>query len=323
MAEIEVSKLSLIELANRTQNNTIVTVSEVLSKTNDVLMDAVWVEANKITSHVHTRRASLPTGTWRLANQGASEEASRTVTIEEGIGVLESFSTIDELLIELANDKKKFISTEDLAFVEGLGQTFNTALIYGNTATAPETFNGLATRLNSLGDRVVSCGGSGSDLTSLYIVQWGENEVHMVYKPNLDRPQLSHPVTVQDLGYETVTDSSSNPYRAHRTQFRISAGLAVHDDRNYGRLCNIETSGTSNIFDPDKLIEILNHMKNRGKGAKIYGNQTMLTQLDIKALSQDNHWFTVATLFGVEITTFRGHPVRLQEAILDTESAVS
>ena len=323
MAQLEVSKLSLIELANRTNNGDLMTVSEVLSESNEVLMDAVWVPANKLTSHVHTRRISLPTGTWRIVNQGASEEASRTRPVEEGIGILEAYSTIDELLIELAEDKKKFISTEDLAFVEGLGQTFMTAMVYGNIATNPEQFNGWATRLNALGTYVISAGGSGGDTSSIFAIQWGENKVHCIFKPDMERPSQNHPVQIDDLGYQTVTDSSSNPYQAHRTRFRIYAGLAIHDDRNIGRVANIETAGATNIFDKDDLINLLNQMENRGKGAFLYCNKTIMSQVDIAGADLSNVYYTSQQLWGNPVTAFRGHPFRLMEAILDTEAQVS
>ena len=323
MAQLEVNKLSLIELANRTNNGNLMTISEAMSKANEIFMDGVWVPANKLTSHVHTRRISLPTGTWRLVNQGASQEASRSRPIEEGIGVLEAYSTIDELLIDLAGDKKKFIATEDLAFVQGLGQTFNTALIYGNTATDPEQLNGWATRLNALGTYVLGNSGTGDDTTSIFLVQWGETKCHFIFKPNLEQPSLNHPVRVQDLGYQTVLDSSSNPYQAHRTRFQIHAGFVVHDDKNFGRVANIESAGSTNIFNKDKLITLLDLMESRGKGAMLYCNKTIMAQVDIAGADLGNVYYTSSQLWGEEVTAFRGHPFRLQEAILDTESAIS
>ena len=142
MAELEVAnQLTLVELAKRTNNNDILLIAEVLSKKNRILQDAVWAEANQLTSHRITQRVAEPSGTWRQLNAGVPTEASQTVQIEEGIGMLEAYSKVDADLVKLAPDPRAFRMSEDTAFLNGLAKTFATALIYGNASTNPEQIN--------------------------------------------------------------------------------------------------------------------------------------------------------------------------------------
>ena len=324
MAELENNRLGIVEIAKRTNLGDVLTVSEVLSENNEVLQDMVWVPANNLVSHVHNRRLSLPGGTWRKLNEGAAIEASQTKQIVENIGRLESWSQIDEAtLSSLLGDKIKFRSTEDLAFIMGLGQTFAEIFITGDESSTPEKFDGLNVRLADLGTMVKSCGGDASDLTSVYLIQWGENMVHGVYLPDIGTPSQGAPVKVSDRGLQTVT-VSSNLMDAYRTKFLMTVGLAVHDERCLARLANIEDDASgANIVEPDLWVEVLNEMLLRGKGSYAYCHQIVLTQLDILAMDKANALYNIGNLWGEPVTRFRTTPVRHLESIGITQSSIS
>ena len=319
MATVTVnSQLTLVELAKRTLNNQIVDIAEVLSKVIQVLEDAVWVECNKQENHTFTQRLLLPTGSWRSLNAGVAGEASVTKQVTEGTGMLETYSTIDAELVRLAGNSKKFRMSEDIAFVEGLMQTFGTALGYGNTGVNPEQIDGWAVRYATLGTMIKGASGTGSDTGSVWAVQWGENKCHMLY------PQGSKiGMDLRDLGEQTVTDSDSNPYQAYRSYFQFHPGFAVHDNRCIGRVANIETAGAANLFDPDKLIAIMNEMVERAAGAVLYCNSTLMTQMDIQAMDKANVYYSVADLFGVPTTHFRRLPIKQFDSLTITESAIT
>jgi hypothetical protein len=321
--EANYTRLTLIELGKRSLNGVLQDITENLSKQRAALRDGVWVPANKLTSHVHTRRIALPSGTWRLANQGVANEASRTRQVEEGVGTLEAFSVVDEFLIDLAQDKARFVMQEDLAFLEGLAQTFATALVYGDTRDDPEQFDGWTSRSRALGTYVLGAGGSTS-CTSMYLIQWGETKCHFIYLPGVGKGAGGDtPVERKDLGFETVLDDSSNPYRAHRSQFKLHAGFCIHDDRNFAALRNMATTGGAYLFNPDSVITLLNRMENLGEGAMIYCNATVKTQVEIQAMDKANVMYGPVNVFGEQVTGFRGHPLRLEDAILNTETAIT
>ncbi len=314
-------QLTLLELAKRMNNANLLQIAEVLNQVNEILQDAVWVESNQPTSHVGTQRTHLPTGTWRQVNKGVAKHASATKQVVEPIGRLEDYSIVDKILVEIAPNPQKFRSDEDLAFIEGMSQTFVGTLFYGDQSTDPESFDGFSTRYNALSmANVIGGNGTGNDTTSVWVIEWGPTKCHLIYPKG-----SSLGINQQDLGIRPAYDSNNLPYEAYWTHFRISGGIFVHDDRCVQRYANIETSGTNNTFNDDILLEALNCLPQAGggPGTRIYTNRTLKTQMDILAKDKTNVNYTADTAFGVPVTRFRGVPVQLVEQLLNTESAIS
>ena len=90
------NQLTLLELAKRHDpNGDTAQIAEVLEETNEILKDAILLEANDKTSNKSTRRLTLPSGTWRKLNQGVGTESSQTVEQIDNMGMLETFSIVD------------------------------------------------------------------------------------------------------------------------------------------------------------------------------------------------------------------------------------
>lgn len=324
MSEISMlSQYTLLELAKRTNQGNLVTIAEILNEMNEIMQDAVWVEANQLLGHVGTQRTSLPTGTHRMANAGVAPTASSTKQITEPIARLEALSDIDEAIIDIAPDKAEARAQEDRAFVEGLGQTMCETLLYGSLSDDQSTFNGLATRYNLTSkSNVIGGSGTGSDTTSLWVIEWGPTKVHLIY-PKGSKAGLEH----NDKGKVRVMsdETTAKPYYAYESQFVAWYGLFVHDDRCVQRIANIETSGSDNLLDDDDVITAINLLPTMGGSgsARIYVNRTLRTQMDIMAKDKMNVNYTSDTAFGAPVTKFRGIPVRLVEQILNTETAIS
>lgn len=314
-------QLTLIEVAKRkAPDGSMAAIAEVLHQTNDVLQDAVWREANDTFSNKTVRRASLPAGSWRKLNAGVATESSETIEKVDTIGMLETYSQSDVKLINSFPNPKQARNDEAMAFVEGLGQTMAAAIFYSNSATTPEKFTGLAPRLASIAatTNVINEGGTGSDLCSIFVVDWGPNTVHMVYPKN-SKAGLSH----EDLGEDIVRDSSGNIYTAYVDKFVWDAGLVVRNSKSIARLANIESTGASNIFDEDNLITLLNRMT-MGPGTRIYANTTVLTQMEIRAKDKSNiNYGSVEGLAPGPVLTFKGFPVRKCEQLTITEAALT
>jgi hypothetical protein len=315
------AQLTLLELAKRTDpKGNLAVIAEVLTRDNEILQDAPWIEANDTFGHKLVQRLTLPTGSWRKLNDGVSIEASQTREQYETIGMLETYSEVDKDLVEAAPDARSFRNSEAVSFIEGLSQTLASAIIYGNAGTDPEKFTGLAPRLDVLAQtNVYGAGGSGGDTSSVFVVQWGENRVFMVYPKGSKTMGINH----SDLGEQTKQTSAGKLFQIYRDHFQVKCGLAVKDERCIARIANCETSGSSNIFDEDLLIEALNRMPQRGSGAVIYANATILTYMDIIAKDKTNVNYTIQDIFGRPTVTFRGIPVHKVDAIVDTETVVA
>lgn len=332
MAELTRNKLNLFDLAKRTDpDGDTADIVEVLSEDNEIVQDSVWAEGNDTFSNLSTQRSSLPSGTWRRINSGVGTEVSDTRQIVDTLGMLATYSECDVTLAEAAPDPRAFRMNEASSFLEGLGQTLAEAMIYANGQLDPEQPTGLAPRLATLSstgtakNTVLGCSGTGSDLTSVYLVNWGLDSVFMFYPRNQANLGIVH----KDLGEVTLEEFNSSgaatgrKFQGYRDYFEVKAGMAVKNPRCIGRVCNIETSGTSNLWDDDKMLSVMNRMKKRGMGANAYCNATVLDQIDQVVKDKTNVHFTSKEVFGVEVQAFRGVPIRRVDQILDTEAQVS
>jgi len=332
MAELTRNKLTLFDLAKRADpNGDTADIVEVLAEDNEIVQDAVWTEGNDTFSNLSTQRSSLPSGTWRRINRGAGTEVSDTRQIVDTLGMLVSYSECDVTLAQAAPNPKAFRMSEASAFLEGLGQTLAEAMIYANGQLDPEQPTGLAPRLASLSgsgtskNTVLGCSGTGSDLTSVYLVNWGLESVFMFYPRNQANLGIVH----KDLGEVTLEEFDSSgaatgrKYQGYRDYFEVKAGMAVKNPRCIGRVCNIETSGSSNLWSDDTMLSVMNRMKKRGMGSNAYCNATVLDQIDQAVKDKTNVSFTSKEVFGVEVQAFRGVPIRRVDQILDTEAQVS
>ena len=303
-------------------------IAEVLEQENPILQHGPWIEANDKWSHREVRRLSEPSGTWRKVNTGVGTEASRTTPVTDTIGLLESYAEIDVEIINMFDDKRKALADEVRAFQSGMGKELVATLLYGNTATAPEEFNGLLTRMGTLVTtaNVLNAGGSGSDTTSILVVMWGEGKVFYVYPQNtVAGPAIMH----EDLGIQTVSTSttavaSAAQFQAYRQHFVARMGVVVKDERCIGRIANIESTGSSNIFNENDLITLLTRMP---PGRKcIYVNDTVAIQMQIAAKDKNNIQYAPGNgegLAGTPVVSFMQNPVYKLDQLLITETAIS
>ncbi len=314
-------RLTLVEVAKRKDpDGNLATIAEVLDQTNEILQDAIFLEANDTFSNRTTRRASLPQGTFRKLNYGVPDESSRTVTLVDTVAILETWSENDVEVINAFPSPAEARMQEAHAFIEGLGQRMASKIFYGNASLIPEEFTGLAPRMDTIAAaaNVLNAGGSGDDNTSIYVVDWSPSGVYMIYPKN-SNAGLEH----KDKGIETVRDANGNKFEAYIDKFVWKAGLVVKNNKSIGRIANLEVSGSSNIFNEDDLIRLLNRMT-KGPGRRIYCNETIMTQMEIRAKDKTNINYTHDTgLAPGPVLRFKGVPVRQCDQIISTEATLS
>ena len=318
------SQYTLMELAKRTANGNLVEIAEVLNTSKELIQDAVWLEANQLNSHVGTRRTRIPSGSFRNANQGVAGDASSTRQITEPIALLEGHSKIDEAIINVAPDKALARSQEDLAYVEGMGQTLETKFFYGNIAQSEQEIDGLATRSDyntSSAANVQNSGGTGSYTTSLWIVEWGPRMVFLPYPKNSKAG-----LATNDMGKIMVADDVDSTKYLFKwvTQFIINFGIFINDPRYVQRVVNIATTGSAGLLNDNDIIAALNKMPKAGGGptARIYANRNLKTQFDILAKDKTNVNYYTENVFGEPMTIFRTVPIRLAEGLTNAEVAI-
>lgn len=314
--------LTLAEQANRIDpKGNMAKIAEILTETNEILLDAPFLEANNTWAHTVVRRSNLPSGSWRNLNDGVTASSSQTNKVHEMTAMLEDYSISDKALVDSMPNPMQYRMDQARAHIEGMGQTLAATIIYGNHETDPEKFTGLAPRMATLDNYYIISNGGSTTLTSIFIVQWGPGKAYMIYPRGHRNLGIEH----EDLGEDRVSGITSSTYfQAYVDHFKSYCGLAVEDPRCIARVCNIDVGTATYLFNEDKLIETLNNMPQAGRGASIYVNRAVKTQMEIALKDKTNVNFSVGDgLGGVPVLQFRGLPVRLVDQILNSESAIS
>ena len=327
MAAIGNTALTYTDWAKRYNDGRISVIVELLSQTNEILDDMRWVEGNLPTGHRTSVRTGLPLGTWRQLNYGVQPTKSTTSQVTDTCGMLETYSEIDKALADLNGNTAEFRLSEDKAFLEGLSQQLAQTLFYGNTATTPEKFMGLAPRFSTLNagtassQNVIDAGGTGADNTSIWLVVWGDLTVHGIF-PKGSKAGLQ----MRDLGEQTLLDANGNRYQGYRTHYKWDAGLTVRDWRYAVRIANIDVSDLASGTPADLtkfMIRATHKVPSLKTGQPVfYMNRTGRQWLDIQAANKDNVMLKISEFEGRPVREFLGIPIRTCDQILNTEARV-
>jgi hypothetical protein len=333
MGTLAAGQLTLADWAKRVDpDGRIAAVAEILSQTNEILEDAVFVEGNLPTGHRVTIRTGLPAVYWRLINQGVPTSKSRTKQVDEACGMLEARSHIDVEEANLNGNSAEYRLSEDEAFLEAMNQTQAGTMIYGNTQVDPRGFTGLAPRYSAISgagnaQNVLDGAGTSTNNTSIWLVVWDKNTVFCPF-PKGQEAGLQH----QDLGEGDVLDPDGNYFRALRSLYHWKNGLVVKDWRYVVRIANINVANLTAQSGAADLIALmsraLDRIPNLNKGrAAFYMNRTLMSMLRIQALNKSNNALAIEqglNQFGTPTrwTSFLGVPLRKVDQILNTEARV-
>ncbi|MDX8492913.1 hypothetical protein RFN29_15145 [Mesorhizobium sp. VK22B] len=320
-------------------------VIELLKQNNPILDDAIATPCNMDAVHRHSIRTGYPTATWGKLYKGVKASKATMQQVDDTTGFLQARSEIDVNLLKLAPDPAKARLVDSAPFLEVMNQEMATGIFYHDTATAPEKFKGLGARFNvyntnipdpakpNIANQVIHGGGAGSDNTSIWFVTWADHATSLLY------PKLSKAgVQIMDKGEEKVFDANNDPYYAKVTMFQWDIGAFVKDFRYNVRIANIDVSdmlaGSVDLWallrkGYYRLFQVYGIGALGGKTA-IYMNRQVLEILDAqstdRALLAANPNYTglgQAQVEGKLVRTYREIPIRMTDAILNTEALVT
>jgi hypothetical protein len=344
MATIGASYLNLIDMFRAGGDAATAEVAEVLTRLSPVVRNAFTVEANKGTTHIHSIRTGLPAVTWGRLYQGIPQSKSSRASVTDTTGFVEGLSTVDTRLLDISPNAAAVRMAEGEAFMESLVQEAETGFFYHDTVTTPEKFKGMAARYNAsggsgAGNQIVKAGGAGADNTSVWFITHSEKATHLIHpkgtKAGIDR---------QDKGEQRVTDAAGNAYYVKEELFRWHLGVAVRDWRYNARIANIDVSdliaGTVDIYKwmrqafyklqgvyatalRNKDGSINGNASVEGRTV-IYMNRTVLEALDATGTNASNGALMLKPmeLEGRVVQSYRGIPIEVTDAILNTEAEV-
>ena len=300
-------------------------IIELMTQDNPILKDMLWVEGNLPTGHLTTVRTGLPNVTWRKLNYGVPPSKSSTKQITDHCGMLEGYSDVDKKLAMINNNTAAWRLGEDMAFLESMNIQMAETVFYGEEIT-PEKFIGLTPRYNilsgadSCANVINAKGDSEEKQSSIWIVTWGQLASHGIF-PQGSGAGFKH----EDLGEVTLTDEHGGLFQGLRSHYAWDCGLSVRDWRRNVRICNIDTTklGTTNAAKLYDYLTMAYHKISKYSGRKvIYCNSTVATYLDLQAQVKTNVHLTQNQIDGEPVTSYRGIPIRVCDAIKDTEAVV-
>lgn len=352
MATLGNTFLNLIDMMKAKGDKELASVAELMSQSNPQLDDAIFVECNSGTKHMHSIRTGLPEVAWGALYRGINQSKSQRQSVEDTTGFIEGLSSVDERLLELFKKNANAVRLgEAMSFIEAMNQKMGQGMFYQDTATTPEAFKGLGARYSVIGgggagNQVISGGGVGSDNTSIWFVTWSEYATHMIYPEGTQAG-----IKREDMGRQRILDADGKPFYVKEEMFRQHIGLSVRDWRYNSRVANIDVSdlqgGTVDIYALmrkgyykmlGRKLARTGSNQNRGNGmadpsvpitrTAIYMNTDVLEALDTAATngrggSVDNFVRLVPKeIEGKEVMTYRGIPIRETDALLNTEAVV-
>jgi hypothetical protein len=316
-------------------------IVEVLNEESPVLDDAMFMEANGITSHRTIIRTGLPSVAWRLLNYGVPKSKSTTMQVDDRVGMLETWSAVDASLAALNGQSREFMLSEEAAFIEAMGQEVAKTIFYGDLEINAASFLGLTPRYSTFDQskadsakNVINYGGANAGTNaSLWFLTWGDRMLHMIYPKG---SPLGLKRTVLNGGEpKEVTDENGDEFMGIKTHYKWDMGLTLRDWRYCVRICNIDTADLTAMIQGGAatsglnklyrfMIEAINLIPNVNKGRTIcYAPREVCSMLDMIAAEKSNVNLTINEFMGKKVTHFKGIPVKREDALEIGEKLVA
>jgi hypothetical protein len=324
----------------------IATLVDLLSQKNGIVEDMLTVECQSGNAYEYTQVVKLPTPARRAYNVGVpitmAGVAKQTAVCME----YADWVQYDASLAELGGNLAELRAQEIALHMEGMGQLVATDLFYANRSTDPTQITGLSNIYNTINpatspiaQNVIDCAGTGNTNSSMWLLTWGPKHIHALF-PKGSSAGLKHEDYGKGWGLDNSTPQMQLP--VYRDYLCWKLGLAIHDWRFAVRACNVDVpslaggsganlintlvrmvqrtpvqpAGVGPVQDsdaPDKIV--------MGRSA-LYMNRTLATYLDLQAMNKTNVLLKMEEWDGEAVTTFRGIPIRIVDALTTSESRV-
>jgi hypothetical protein len=329
------AQFTLLERAKLTEDGKrILPVLEVMNQrgTMDFLRDVPYFPANRGLTHTHRRTTSRPNPTRRRFYEGVTPVTVTTEVINEPLFLFEARTEVDEDEVDTVDNGNEIRRGQDQSASGGCVDSFVNAIFNDDRSSGAQYINGLKSRMTTVSypghttttlPFVWDNGGNSSTLTSMYMIEWGMESAFAIYPGGGSMAGTILGVIMRNKGREKCYQSASSlaVYYAYVTQIKKWCGLVVRNDWKVARIANIETSTTgSGRFDEDILIRALRHGKFNPATTRLYCNPYLAADIDIRAKDKGNVLWSTQEVFGREVSTFRGIPIRVVDESIITAS---
>lgn len=312
-------------------------VINLLAQINPALEDALILPCNDGSRHKTSVLAGLPSVTWMQLYKGVPNSKAKFQSVVDTTGVIEAACEVDERLLDYAakpEDKANIRFEHSMSFIEAMAQEAARAIFYHDSSVDPSKPMGFAPRFNQLtgadvSKQIISAGGTGNDLTSIWLITWDRMGSHLLHLPTV-KAGLER----IDRGSVPAKDAAGNTFFVLREDFKWNIGLSVRNWQYVVRICNIDTSTlTNDAATGADIIELMTKAYYRHKGRRVamgrtywYLNTDILMYLDFQARNQkDKNLFLTFREQGPnakEVLFFRGIPIRESDCLINGEDQV-
>lgn len=289
----------------------------------DVLDVMVWKPSTHGPFNKAFQASRLGTGAFAAANAPITTISSTGDYIDEPVKLYEGESQVDERVLKAAMDPYAVRDSEDVMNLEGAWQDWAYNLFYGDEGSDPDNFKSFARRRASLGTYCIGASGTGSDLTSVWVMEIAPSALHLAYPKGSGTPGFTN----KDNGRQRVTaPTGTGQMYAWCRLYEIWAAIVMRNERALIRYCNIESAGTSNIFSITDFVRyVKNRLQSGGRNAFAFMNRTVKGELEAVAYGDvSNGSLTIKDIEGYgPITYCAGIPLLMHEGITDAETALT
>ncbi len=258
---------TLLDLAKSLDpNGILVDVASTLRQASPLFEHMPWIQANGLDTHTFSVETKLPEIGVRRLNQGVPvSKGSKTQRVET-LYRYEGWSEHDVIEIDMAPNPKQYRYDMDIAYFSALAMQANKDLYYANPSLKADIgkSKGLATRLSKInGENVFSVGGTGSNLSSIYIVKQHVTGCTLAYPKGLKNVGIyKDDKGVQTKQY-TDDDGVERALDVYRTKIGLALGLVVQKENYIARVGNISTDTGSTATKGKDIIDAVNKAMNR------------------------------------------------------------
>lgn len=322
---------NILDVSTRyTEDGKPLPIAEILTKRKPVFAAIPFVETNTTNGHRIVVETELPSAVLRKLNAGVKPSTGRANGITESCAEFASLGQVDKVLAQLSTNVSDFRVKKNGRHIEAIGQMFEDQFFNGSAVT-PEGFVGLKERYGALtgplSRQVINCAGTGSDLTSMFVVGWGPDSIYGIYSKGTQAG-----ITHTDYGDELVSDGAGGQFPAFRDWFALQAGIAIEEPRNIVRVANIDqdalkvapVAGTDLILT-NELIKAVNRIEYMNMVRPvIYVNRDIHEWLDLQANNRSILGLTTSeNIEGKAVLKFRGIPIEKTDSLGWNEDAVA
>jgi hypothetical protein len=324
------TRYHLSQLASLSVNNRVQEFGKVLNESQHLLEDIPIMPSNEMLSYKGNRVSSIPTPQIIKVGDGWSASVVQWTPFSEVISMFKDRCQIPEDVLRIQPEpaaERKLIESQH---IEGFGQGVCNHLVYGTSIAYPEKFDGLDVRYTTpdasdptnptngnLG--VYDMAGTGSDTTSIWLIQWGPTKAFGIHPIN--DPAMG--IRNRDMKLQQVTAENSKVRYDYFTEFQMDLGFVVKDLRAIKRIRNIESALSAISTDlTKKIIEAKNDFEGN-ETVWIYCNNRMFTHIDLLTMDKQNVKMSSDNPYGKPLLMFRDSPIRKCPSITNTETAVA